>query len=189
MANINLLPWREERREEKQKEFIAIMGFVAAISFLAIWLVNGVFDDALSAQQQRNAFLKREMSVIEAQISEIQELREKKKQLLDRMELIQALQGNRPIIARVFDEFVKTLPDDVYFSNMNVKGNLISIKGKAASNNRVAALMRSLNQSKWFSDPELISVKAAKKNEYNSFEIALKQQDPKKLNDEGNENE
>lgn len=179
MAKINLLPWREELREQRQKEFVTILALVALLSGFVVWLVLGIVDDGLKNQNQRNAFLKREMAVIEAQISEIKELRDKKKQLLERMELIQALQGNRPIIVRVFDEFVKTLPDDLYFTSMSVAENQFEINGKASSNNRVAALMRNLDRSNWFENPNLVTVKSGE-GQYNDFQITLNQVAPNK---------
>jgi len=182
MAKINLLPWREELREQRQKEFVTVLALVGLLSGFAIWLVLGVVNDAIQNQNQRNAFLKQEMAVIEAQISEIKELRDKKKQLLERMELIQALQGNRPIIVRVFDEMVKTLPDDLYFTSMSMAESKIEINGKASSNNRVAALMRNLDRSVWFENPNLVKVQS-KSNQYNEFQITLDQVAPKKEED------
>lgn len=179
MAKINLLPWREELREQKQKEFVGVIGLVALLSGVIVWLGMGYFEDGLKNQAQRNAFLKQEMAVIEAQISEIKELRDKKKQLLERMELIQALQGNRPIIVRVFDELVKTLPDDLYYTSMVVEDSVVNVEGKAASNNRVAALMRNLDRSDWFESPNLVRVQSGK-GQYNEFQITLNQVAPKK---------
>ena len=180
MAKINLLPWREELREQKQKEFIGIIGLVALLSGFIVWLGMGYFEDGFSHQSKRNAFLKQEMAVIDAQISEIKELRDNKAQLLERMELIQALQGNRPIIVRVFDELVKTLPDDLYYTSMIVDGNSMTIEGKASSNNRVAALMRNLDNSDWFENPNLGKVRASKNGQFNDFEITLDQVAPNK---------
>jgi len=183
MAKINLLPWREELREQRQKEFVSIIALVALLSGFIVWLVLGFVDDSLKDQNKRNAFLKREMAVIEAQISEIKELRDKKQQLLERMELIQALQGNRPIIVRVFDELVKTLPDDLYYTSVKVAKAQFEINGKAASNNRVAALMRNLDRSDWFENPNLVRVQSGD-GQYNEFQITLDQVAPKKEGDD-----
>ena len=94
------------------------------------------------------------------------------------MKLIQDLQGNRPIIVRLFDEIARSMPDDLYFTSLDIKGTQVSVKGRAKSNNRVAALMRNFDDSDWFDAPNLISVKA-EKNDYNTFECTMTQVDPK----------
>jgi len=95
------------------------------------------------------------------------------------MELIQNLQGNRPIIVRLFDEFARTVPDDLYFTKVEINGVNAKVTGRAKSNNRVAALMRNLDNSDWFTSPNLISVKA-EEGGYNSFEVTMIQTEPKK---------
>jgi type IV pilus assembly protein PilN len=99
--------------------------------------------------------------------------------------LIQNLQGNRPIIVRLFDEVARSIPDDLYFVSLDIKGNQVSVKGRAKSNNRVAALMRNFDDSDWFDSPNLISVKA-EKGGYNTFEVTMTQVNPK---DESKEDE
>lgn len=179
MAKINLLPWREELRKQRQQEFLSILAVLAIAAGAIVWFFNGYIDGQLKAQNQRNAFIKKERSVLDAQITEIEELKDKKAQLLERMELIQNLQGNRPIIVRLFDEFARTVPDDLYFTKVEINGVSAKISGKAKSNNRVAALMRNLDGSDWFASPNLISVKA-EEGGYNSFEVTMVQTEPKK---------
>lgn len=178
MAQINLLPWREELRKERQQEFIGIIVAVALAAAALVWFVTGQVESQYKSQKIRNSFIQQEMSVLSEQITEIQALRDKRDQLLERMELIQNLQGNRPIIVRLFDEIARSIPDDLYFTTLDIKGNQVSVKGRAKSNNRVAALMRNFDDSDWFDAPNLISVKA-EKGGYNTFEVTMTQVDPK----------
>lgn len=110
MARINLLPWREQRREERKKRFqLVLLGVLLS----AVALVVGAdryLNAALSAQQARNAFVREQIVLLDTRIAEIRDLRERRTQLLERMKIIQDLQGNRPIIARIFDQLVRTLP-------------------------------------------------------------------------------
>ena len=178
MAKINLLPWREELRKERQQEFIGIVVAVAIAAAALVWFVTGIIEGQYKNQKVRNSFIQQEMSVLSEQISEIQALRDKREQLLERMQLIQNLQGNRPIIVRLFDEVARSIPDDLYFTSLDIKGHQVSVKGRAKSNNRVAALMRNFDESDWFDAPNLISVKA-EKGGYNTFEVTMTQVDPK----------
>jgi type IV pilus assembly protein PilN len=183
MAKINLLPWREELRKERQQEFIGVIAAVAISAAALVWFVTGNVEGQWKAQKTRNAFIQKEMSVLSEQISEIQELRDKREQLLERMKLIQDLQGNRPIIVRLFDEIARSIPDDLYFTSLDINGTQVSVQGRAKSNNRVAALMRNFDDSDWFDSPNLISVKA-EKGGYNTFEVTMTQVDPKNAEQE-----
>ena len=182
MARINLLPWREQLREERKKEFLTILAlvvlFAGALVFLGDRYVNGRIDH----QNERNAFLKKEITLLEARIKEIEELQARRAQLLDRMKIIEDLQGKRPIIVRVFDELARTLPDGVYFSELAMKGAELSVKGGAESNSRVSNLMRQMDGSEWLTAPNLTAVKAVTSgalDQANVFELSVKQTAPR----------
>lgn len=178
MAKINLLPWREELRKERQNQFYAVIGGVLAVAAFIVYLVNSSVDSSIQNQLRRNGFIVNETKVLDAKIAEIRRLRETREQLIERMELIQALQGNRPIIVRIFDEMARAVPDDLYFTVVSVKNTEVSVKGVAKSNNRVAALMRNFDQSDWFAEPALIKVQA-KAEGVNEFEVSMKRVQPK----------
>ena len=72
------------------------------------------------------------------------------------------LQFKRPLIVRYFDEFVRAVPEGLYFSSLDRKGDKFSIKGVTESNNRVSTLMRNLDRSDWFEAPNLKNVIADK---------------------------
>jgi type IV pilus assembly protein PilN len=162
MAKINLRPWREELRQEKQQQFLVTLGgalfFAAAILFFWHQYLNGLIED----QKSRNAFILQETDKLKEQIAEIDRLKQERKRLIDRMKVIQELQGNRPVIVKVFDELVQTIPDGVYYSNISFKGSELKISGIADSNNRISSLMRNFDTSEWFKEPNLTSVKAIK---------------------------
>ena len=160
MAKINLLPWREERRQELKKEFLVILGGVAVIAVALVMLADMLVGGAVSSQEGRNGYLQQNIDELSKQVKEIRELEKRKKELLDRMKVIQELQGNRPIIVRIFDELVRTLPDGVFYKKLERKGNTITLSGIAESNNRISSLMRNVDKSKWFESPNLTSVKA-----------------------------
>jgi type IV pilus assembly protein PilN len=159
MANINLLPWREWERERRKKEFLINLAGVALIGFVAVLAWGQQLDGSVSYQQGRNEFLRQRIEVLDNRIAEIANLREERAELLDRMRVIQELQGNRPVIVRIFDEMVQTLPSGVHFSKMEIAGTSLSISGMSESNNRISALMRNLDGSDWFASPVLKTIK------------------------------
>lgn len=177
MANINLLPWREALREERNKSFYVVIGLVVALALVLVFAVSQYFDGAASNQAARNAYLQREIALLDKQIVEIQELKKTRSELIERMELIQALQGNRPVIVRIFDEVARSVPDELYFTTLKVVGNKVSVTGIASSNSRLSALMRRFDESEWFRDPSLVKVQA-KAQGVNEFEIVMTRIDP-----------
>ncbi|ARN74205.1 PilN domain-containing protein [Oceanicoccus sagamiensis] len=160
MANINLLPWREERRQELKQAFLVVLGIVAAIGFALVVLADMAVNSAIDGQNARNQYLEKQIGELELQVKEIRELEKKKQELLDRMKVIQELQGNRPIIVRIFDEMVRSLPDGVFYQSLSRSNDAIKLQGIAESNNRISSLMRRVDKSEWFDDPNLTAVTA-----------------------------
>lgn len=180
MAQINLLPWRDERRQELKKEFLMVLGVVLAIGVgllvLGDRIVNGQIDD----QRGRNSYLGQHIKELDKQVAEIKELERKKNQLIERMRVIQELQGNRPIIVRILDQLVRTVPDGVFYNRVVSKDKTITISGVAESNNRVSSLMRRLDASDWLANPNLDAVRAAPNygEQANTFELKVQVQLP-----------
>ncbi|MEP9318725.1 type 4a pilus biogenesis protein PilN [Pseudomonas sp. LABIM340] len=181
MARINLLPWREQLREERKQRFLVILGAVLLASGAIVFLGDQYFNSAIENQTARNDFLRKEIAVLDARIKEISELKTRRQQLLERMKIIQDLQGNRPIIGRVFDQLVRTLPDGVFFTELKMSGKSIAIAGAAESNNRVSNLMRNLDSSEWLTSPNLTEVKAVTQgalDQANVFQLTVQQTQP-----------
>ncbi len=189
MARINLLPWREQLREERKQRFLVTLVGVLVVAAGFVFLGDQLLNGAIEQQTARNEFIKREIAVLDARIKEISELKARRQQLLERMKIIQDLQGNRPIIGRVFDQLVRTLPDGVYFSSVKMVGKKIDILGAAESNNRVSNLMRNLDASEWLSAPNLTQVKATTAgalDQANVFQLSVQQTQPAAEAVEGN---
>lgn len=181
MARINLLPWREQRREERKQRFLVALGAVlvgaAALVFAGDQYLNG----AIEQQNARNDYVRKEIAALDARIKEISELKKRREELLERMKIIQDLQGNRPVTARVFDQLVRTLPDGVHFTALKMTGKNVAIQGAAESNNRVSALMRNLDASDWLAAPNLTEVKAVTAgtvDQANVFQLTVQQTRP-----------
>lgn len=160
MANINLLPWRERLRDERRRQFlVTVVGTLAAAGLLLL-AGDRLVNNEIANQNRLNEYLREQIAVLDREIAEIREIQEQKKALTARMAVIQDLQGTRPVIVRLFDELVRTLPEGVYFNTISRTGDVISIVGVAESNGHVSTLMRSLEDSEWFASPVLRQVTA-----------------------------
>ena len=161
MAKINLLPWRQVYREEKKREFLGIIAAVAIAAGLGAYSWIASVESAIDNQNSRNQLLNSEIAKLDAQVKEISELKKVRDDLLARIKVITDLEGTRPVIVRYFDDFARAIPDGVYVTLVERKGNTVSIEGVAESYNRVASFMRNLDASDWFAAPSLTSVTAA----------------------------
>lgn len=181
MARINLLPWREQLREERKQRFLVTLvgSLVVAggLVFLGDMLLNGAIDN----QNARNQFIRSEITVLEARIKEIDELQAQRQQLIERMKIIQDLQLNRPVAARIFDQMTRTLPDGLYYDSVKMEGKTITVAGAAESNNRVSELMRNMDASEWLNKATLTQVKlktAGELEQANNFLLSVQQARP-----------
>lgn len=160
MANINLLPWREQLREQRKKEFGIALVLTVVAAGLILFGVDRYFNASIKSQTEVNAYLRDQIRMLDLKIVEIRNLQEQKEALTARMAVIQELQGNRPVIVRLFDELVRTLPEGVYYNSVTRTNDNIAIEGVAESNSRISALMRDLDASDWFANPDLRQVTA-----------------------------
>lgn len=184
MARINLLPWREERREERRKRFLLALVGVVVGSIGAVLIADQITSAAIARQMARNDYIGKQIAVVDERIKQISDLKARRQQLVERMRIIQDLQGNRQISGRIFDQLARTLPDGVYFTDVKMSGKTLSISGAAESNNRVSELMRNLDASDWFDAPSLNEVKATtagQVDQANTFELTVRQMQPKML--------
>ena len=161
MARINLLPWREERRAEQKRQFLAALGVTALFAVFALFVVDQVISSQIKGQNARNTYLQTRIAELDFEVAEIRDLQRKRSQLIERMRVIQELQGNRPVIVRIIDQLVRTVPDGVFYTELVTREGQISVKGVAESNNRVSSLMRRLEASDWLEAPNLDAVRAA----------------------------
>lgn len=160
MTSINLLPWRETLREERKQEFFVSLGVIVAIAAGMLFLVDRYFTAEVNGQQDINNYLSGQISVLDAEIVEIRDLQAQRTALIERMAVIQDLQGTRPVIVRLFDELVKTMPSGVYYNTVTRNENSIQMNGIAESNNKVSELMRALEASDWFANANLQQINA-----------------------------
>ncbi|HET7921726.1 MAG TPA: PilN domain-containing protein [Gammaproteobacteria bacterium] len=155
MPRINLLPWREERRKQRQQAFNMLLGVVVGIAALVVLSMYGLASAAISGQEARNAYLKQQIDGLDKEIAQIKELQDTKQQLLARMQIIEELQQARPTEVHVFDQLVKTLPPGVYLTHVVQRGDGLTMNGIAESSARVSAYMRNIDDSMWLGDPNL----------------------------------
>ena len=186
MPRVNLLPWRDEIRSDKERRFFVALGIAAAVMLGVIGLVQLGISQVTSQQQERNDIIVTEITKLDKQIKEINELQAQKDALLARMNIIQSLQGTRPLVVHLFDELVRTLPDGVYTKKITQANDKLVIEGFAQSNARVSTFMRNIEKSEWLKDPTLTVIRTAEvdRGKVSQFTLRAKQFSPKSEEEE-----
>ena len=155
MPSINLLPWRQELRQRRRKEFlVGIVGAVVLAGIVTL-IAHLTVSSMIDAQNRRNELLKAEIAELDKAIEQILALEDQKARMISRMEVIDTLQASRPEVVKLFDHIVSTLPEGVYLTSVKQSGKKIEFNGVAQSSTRVSAMMRNIDSSETLSAPEL----------------------------------
>lgn len=161
MPYINLLPWRETARKERQQQFLAILGVIAGVAVFFVFLLNLYYSERLDGQEYRNNYLRSEISILDKRIREIRNLNKTKDDLNQRIELIELLQESRNLGTEVFNEISRVVPAGIYLTKVEKKGSGLLIQGKSESNNRLSNMMREIEASELLEDADLDSIVSA----------------------------
>ncbi len=180
MTRINLLPWREELRQEQKKQFLTMLVMIAVLAAAIVGLIHFQMQAKIDYQLSRNRFMSNEIAKLDKEIAEIAELQKVRRSLIERMEVIQDLQGSRPSIVHLFTEIVSTVPNGVYLESLTQSGSNLVINGLAESNARVSTYMRNLAASDWLKEPNLtvIEIEDITVNRISTFTLTVKQTSP-----------
>ena len=175
-ARINLLPHREEKRKRARVHFAVLGGMTAALGVVVVlagWLF---YSQRISAQEDRNKFMKAEIAKVDKEIDEIKEVKDKIAALLARKAVIETLQTDRVQTVHLLDELVRQMPEGVFLKSVKQQGAGIDLVGYAQSNARVSTLMRNIESSPWLANPNLIEIKATNLGKMRISEFDLKLQ-------------
>ena len=176
MARINLLPWREEARRERQRQFMYSLMGTLVLGAILVLLVGMFFDQRISNQESRNQQLQQEINRLEQRIARIAELEKTRDRLLSRKQIIESLQASRSLTVELLDELAKTIPVGVTLTNVRQQGTNLTLLGTSQSNARVSAYLQSLEGMDLFVKPELQYVRASQQpiSRYETYEFAIR---------------
>jgi type IV pilus assembly protein PilN len=187
MAHINLLPWREELRKQKQKEFISTSVISVVLAGMLVLVAHLYVNGKIEYQKQRNNYIQAEIDILNNRIGRIKELESMKQGLLARMNVIQDLQSSRPESVHLMDELVRSLPDGVFLNLFKQRNKKLTMEGIAQSNARVSDYMRNIDTSEWFSGPHLDLIRTTESNRRRIANFTLQgEQRARATNEAGN---
>lgn len=178
VTNINLLPWREELKQKRKAQLRNTVFFGWVVAAGLAYLMVMYWDGRIDHQNGRNQYLQNEITSLQETIKEIDNLKEQRDEIVDRLEVIQELQSDRSQIVHVFDDLVQKMPEGVYLDQINKRGSTLDVQGFAQGNARVSSLMRNLDASSWFKAPQLQIVKNTNQSglELSQFNVTISEE-------------
>lgn len=183
MIRINLLPHRQLKRAERQRQFNIMLAATLALGAVIVFMVNTYISSATEKQGSRNKRLENAIVQLDKEIEEIQKLKEMIRETLERKQAVEDLQGNRSRTVILLDEIARIMPEGIYLRSMTSKGGVITLNGVTDTNARVAALVRNISASQWLESPNLVEIKSsdnkASKSRVSLFTLTFKQKTPK----------
>jgi type IV pilus assembly protein PilN len=176
MARINLLPWREEARRERQRQFLYSLMGTLVLGAVLVLMVGLFFDQRISHQEARNQQIQVEINRLEQRIARIKTLEATRNRLLSRKQIIESLQASRSLTVELLDKLAKTIPVGITLTNVRQQGVNLTLLGTSQSNARVSAYLQSLDEMDLFVRPELQYVRASQSpsSAIETYEFAIR---------------
>jgi type IV pilus assembly protein PilN len=160
MARINLLPWRAERRKQREREFYMMLAATAASAVLVVFCASYWMGMRIDNQNERNVYLDQQIKLLDKDIETIKNLEKVRSQLLARKEIIEDLQSNRSQMVHLFDQLSRTIPEGTRLTSLKQSGDSLTLEGVAESSTRVATYMRSLENSPYLGKADLAKIES-----------------------------
>jgi len=176
MARINLLPWREEQRRDRQRHFMMTMLVTSILGVVVVFMIGFVYDQKISHQQSRNQLVQREIQALEVRIKKIDELERTRARLISRKQVIERLQASRSMTVELLDNLAKTIPVGVTLTTVGQQGTTLALVGNSQSNARVSAYLKELEVSDLFLNPQLDYVRSSPRagNSVEPYQFSIK---------------
>ena len=154
-VRINLLPWRQWKRERRRRVFFIKLSLACAASTLLIVLAGISLAAGIGNQEERNRFLLGRLAELDIRIHESEVLRRRREGIAGRLDVLVRIGNSRSAAVRVFNELADALVPGVHYISLAKRGSVLAARGVAESNEAVSALMRNLRDSPTFARPHL----------------------------------
>jgi type IV pilus assembly protein PilN len=160
MPRINLLPWRDQQRQERKMAFYVGLAGALGAALIATFAGFLVFNSLISSQDQRNQRLRGEIKILDSQIQEINDLETQKDRFIGRMQVIEKLQQSRSDVVHLFDEVTNLVPDGVFLTSFKQTNRKLRFDGVTQSSTRVSSFLQSIDTSQWLRNGDLVSIES-----------------------------
>lgn len=174
MIQINLLPVREERRRAGVRQLALMLGAALVGSVLVVGAFHWKLRSDIASARQDLARTQAEVDGYKTQLQQMEEFRETKERIEQKLGVIERLDRSRSGPVRVMDELATHAPERLWLTRLSASGGQVSIEGVSLDNEIVAAFASALDESPFFVNVELQETEATRIEGFklNRFKLA-----------------
>ncbi len=162
IQTINLLPWREAARRRHQQRFFMLFGGAVICVLAILWGVWNYVSFQSEIQVSRNQTLKKEIAILDRQLSFLPKLDEQRQAINARLSIIVKIQDARNRPTQLLSLLSATIPSGVYLDQARLQGTRVHLDGVGDSNGRLAAFLSNAEKATWTKDVAMHSIVSMK---------------------------
>lgn len=172
----NLLPWREEQRQER---IVKTRNTLLSGVVLGLLLGGGYYaweKVRLSDHESALQLITNKNNSLKPLLAEKETLDKMKEELTHQVDAIEALQANRASVSHMVEELSVANDQDLFLTGFSLTNGEVSITGIAKNDNEISKLMKQLRKSEWYQEPRLLNIisEPEKGKEIKRFSIVSK---------------
>ncbi|WP_325891465.1 PilN domain-containing protein [Grimontia sp. NTOU-MAR1] len=157
-TSINLLPWREMKRQATRRRFLNKSVLVLILVSLCViggrWLVH----NQLTMQEARNARLQQEINQLNVTLREFAKREVERDELHRRLTLVNSLQKQRNNATLLFNLLPQITPDGVVLDKVSMTAGTVTIEGRSRDNAKLASLLALLESDSGAKNVQIHSI-------------------------------
>src|ERR1700722_2872757 len=127
MVRINLIPVRQGKKRELGRQQLVLFALVLAIGVVGNYLWIGHVQEDVGSQRQTVNKIQHEITALDAAIGEVNSITKEKKDLEDKLKVLDTLKKKRVGPVKVMDQLAQVMPAHVWLTDMQEKGGAVSL--------------------------------------------------------------
>ncbi|ANQ27459.1 PilN domain-containing protein [Vibrio natriegens] len=176
LHRINLLPWRENQREEHRRRFVGmfILGLFCAVGVQ--WGIGKFYEFQQDQQQDRLDYLTHYITELDQRIEAMKIAEQEHSKILERLKVVEGLQNGRNKTTEFMNLMPAVIPEGVYVDKIKMNDLEIEIAGISDSTPRLATMLDNMERSAKLLDVEMHSIVHGKERfgkEFQTFKVSF----------------
>jgi type IV pilus assembly protein PilN len=157
MVRINLLPVKRSKKRDAATRELAIGGSILGVVLISLYVWYAVMESKLQAVNTTIARTTAEIKRIEQDIVKVDEFKRNKRELEQKLAVIEDLKAKKTGPVKLLDELALNLPKRVWLTSFEEKGGAMLMEGGAADNDELSDFLSYLTKrTKYFSGVQLL---------------------------------
>ncbi|HHF2892335.1 TPA: PilN domain-containing protein [Vibrio diabolicus] len=183
LYRINLLPWRENQREEHRRRFISLVALGMLVAIGIQWGIGKFFEYQQDQQQERLDYLTHYIVELDQRIEAMKIAEQEHSKILERLKVVEGLQNGRNKTTEFMNLMPAVIPEGVYVDKIKMNDLEIEISGISDSTPKLATMLDNMERSAKLNDVEMHSIvhgKARFGKEFQTFKVSFMFKVPEK---------